>query len=116
VAAAHGVAGDDLDERSERLLGLLGIGERALFLPTQLSRGMRQKTAIACALVRPFSLLILDEPVVGLDHRSVEVLKDVIREAVAGERGVLIMTHSDEFAHDVATRILHVEEGRVTER
>jgi ABC-type multidrug transport system ATPase subunit len=115
VAAAHGVADDDLDERSDRLLELLGMSEREVFFPGQLSRGMRQKTAIACALVRPFSLLILDEPVVGLDQRSVGVLQDIIREAVSGGRGVLIMTHSDVFAREVATRILQVEEGRVTE-
>src|SRR5680860_728032 len=82
VAAAHGVAGDDLEERCDRLLVALGLEERALFLPTQLSRGMRQKTAIACALIRPFSLLVLDEPVVGLDRRSVEVLKGIVGEAL----------------------------------
>lgn len=113
VAAAHGVAGDDLDGRCDELLALLGLEERALFLPPQLSRGMRQKTAIACALIRPFSLLVLDEPVVGLDRRSVDVLRDVLRQALAGGRAVLLMTHSDAFAGEVATRVLYIEEGRV---
>ena len=116
VAAAHGVAGDDLDERCDRLLVALGLEERALFLPTQLSRGMRQKTAIACALIRPFSLLVLDEPVVGLDRRSVDVLKGIVGEALGTGRAVLLMTHSDAFAAEVSTRILHIEEGHVVER
>lgn len=115
VAAAHGVAGGDLEERCAELLVLLGLEERALFLPGQLSRGMRQKTAIACALIRPFSLLVLDEPVVGLDRHSVDVLKGIVREALASGRAVLLMTHSDAFAGEVATRILQIEEGHVVE-
>ena len=113
VAAAHGVAGGDLEERCSYLLELLGLEERSQFLPRQLSRGMRQKTAIACALIRPFSLLVLDEPVVGLDTRSLEVLADVIRDILTGQRSVLLMTHSDAFAASVATRVLHISEGRV---
>ncbi len=115
VAAAHGVAGDDLDDRRDELLDLFGLEERADFLPTQLSRGMRQKTAIACALIRPFSLLVLDEPVVGLDRRSIDVLKGVIHQALGSGRAIVLMTHSDAFADEVATRVLHIEEGRVVE-
>src|SRR5215203_5386337 len=50
-----------------QLLELFDLAARADFLPGQLSRGMRQKTQLACALVRPFQLILLDEPVVGLD-------------------------------------------------
>ena len=98
------------------LLAQFGLEERALFLPTQLSRGMRQKTAIACALIRPFSLLVLDEPVVGLDRHSVDVLGAVVHEALASGRAVVLMTHSDAFAGEVATRVVHIEEGHVVER
>jgi ABC-2 type transport system ATP-binding protein len=115
VAAAHGVAGDDLEARCKALLQRFGLEERADFLPTQLSRGMRQKTAIACALIRPFKLLVLDEPVVGLDRRSVDVLAHVVRECLADRRAVLLMTHSETFAAEVATRSLLIEEGRVVE-
>ena len=115
VAAAHGVVGDDLEARCEVLLRRFGLEERADFLPTQLSRGMRQKTAIACALIRPFRLLVLDEPVVGLDRRSIDVLAQVVRESLADGRAVLLMTHSEAFAGEVATRTLLIEEGRVVE-
>jgi ABC-type multidrug transport system ATPase subunit len=77
---------------------------------------MRQKTAIACALIRPFSLLVLDEPVVGLDTSSIDVLGDMIREALAAGQAVLLMTHSDAFAASVATRILHLEDGHLVGR
>lgn len=113
VAAAHGTVADDLDERCEELLDRLDLAERAEFFPSQLSRGMRQKTAIACALIRPFNLLIMDEPIVGLDTASVDALRAVIMECRAAKRAVLLMTHSDEFAASVATRTLHIVEGQV---
>ena len=67
VGIAHGVEDDVLVPRIEGLLERLGLAERRDFLPRELSRGMRQKTGLACALVRPSRLLVLDEPVVGLD-------------------------------------------------
>lgn len=113
VAAAHGTADKDLDERCGDLLERLELSERADFFPSQLSRGMRQKTAIACALVRPFSLLIMDEPIVGLDAASVEALRQVVLECRRDERAVLLMTHSEDFASSVATRTLQIVEGKV---
>jgi ABC-2 type transport system ATP-binding protein len=60
VALAHGVVDDGVEGRIEQLLERLGLTARAEFLPAELSRGMRQKTALACALVRPARLLVLD--------------------------------------------------------
>lgn len=78
VAVAHGVAHKDLPECSEALLQRLNLADRASFFPRQLSRGMRQKTAIACALIRPFRILVLDEPTVGLDAASLSTLREVL--------------------------------------
>ena len=113
VAAAHGVADKDLNERSAALLERLNLAERATFFPRQLSRGMRQKAAIACALVRPFRVLVVDEPIAGLDAASVDVFRDVLLECRKAKRAVLLMTHSDVFASTVATRMLRIEEGRL---
>jgi ABC-2 type transport system ATP-binding protein len=113
VAAAHGVADKDLDKRSEALLKSLGLKDRATFFPRQLSRGMRQKTAIACALIRPFRVLVLDEPIVGLDTASVEVFRQVVLNCRKSRQAVLLMTHAETFASEVASRILRIEEGRL---
>ena len=113
VAAAHGAVTDDLDERCEELLDRLGLSERTGFFPPQLSRGMRQKSAIACAMMRPFSVLIMDEPIVGLDAASVDTLRQIVLECRAAGRAVVLMTHSDEFAASVATRTVHIVEGQV---
>src|SRR4051794_4621465 len=81
VTLSHGVANEaDVDERIDGLLDRLGLGPRAGFLPRELSRGMRQKTQLACALVRPAAVLVLDEPVVGLDPPSQMLLGEVLRE------------------------------------
>ena len=67
VALAHGAVDAQLDTRITSLLARLSLTAREDFLPRELSRGMRQKTQLACALIRPASVLVLDEPLVGLD-------------------------------------------------
>jgi ABC-2 type transport system ATP-binding protein len=115
IATAHDAAGDDLEQRITRLLRSLGMEHRADYFPAQLSRGMRQKTAIACAVIRPFSVLILDEPTIGLDAASMETLRDLLLKSRDAKRAILLMTHDEEFASSVATRMLHISEGQVTE-
>lgn len=115
MAAAHGVDGDDLESRCDKLLGSLGLEKRADFFPSQLSRGMRQKTAIACGVIRPFSVLVLDEPTIGLDLASMDALHELLVKSVVGGKAVLLMTHSEEFAAGVATRVLHISEGHIVE-
>jgi ABC-2 type transport system ATP-binding protein len=92
VGLAHGV-GDGLDGRIADLLELLDLAARADFLPGQLSRGMRQKTQLACALVRPFQVLLLDEPVVGLDPPSQQALHRVLLAAKQDGAAILLSTH-----------------------
>jgi ABC-2 type transport system ATP-binding protein len=86
VALSHGVADCELDARIGLLLERLGLAARAAFVPRELSRGMRQKTQLACALVRPASVLVLDEPIVGLDPVADPPARDPER-APPGRRG-----------------------------
>jgi ABC-2 type transport system ATP-binding protein len=113
VAAAHGVAAADADERIDELLERLAISAREDFQPAQLSRGMRQKTQLACALIRPAALLVLDEPVVGLDPPSQLLLADILAEAKRAGTAVLLTTHQLAFAEGLADRALLLEEGAV---
>jgi ABC-2 type transport system ATP-binding protein len=91
VAAMHGV--DDASDRIADLVGRLGLEGREDQLPSQFSRGLRQKTAIAVALVRPFSLLLVDEPFVGLDGAGRTALLELLEEAVGGGATVVVATH-----------------------
>jgi ABC-2 type transport system ATP-binding protein len=116
VALAHGVVDDGVEERIDALLERLGLTARAGFLPTELSRGMKQKTGLACALIRPAQLLMLDEPVVGLDPPSQELLATILVEAKAAGTAILLTTHQMQFADGVADRAIVLGEGAVLDR
>ena len=116
TALAHGVAGDGADERIDALLERLDLTARAGFLPTELSRGMRQKTGLANALIRPSKVMILDEPVVGLDPPSQELLGVVLREAKAAGTAILMTTHQMYFADGLADRAAVLAEGEIVDQ
>jgi ABC-2 type transport system ATP-binding protein len=110
VTLSHG-ADDSVDE----WLGRLDLAARANFLPRELSRGMRQKTMLACALVRPATVLVLDEPVVGLDPPSQALLRDVLVERTQAGAAVLLTTHQLAWANGLADRAVLLDEGEVAD-
>ncbi|UDY36541.1 ABC transporter ATP-binding protein [Dermatobacter hominis] len=106
----HGGSGDDpfLDELLERL----GVEDRKDHLPSQFSRGLRQKSAIAVALCRPFSVLLVDEPFVGLDAAGRLALLELIDEARDNDATVLVATHDPDVI-DRFERGLMLENGEL---
>ena len=116
VALAHGVSDEGVEGRIDELLERLGLTPRADFLPAELSRGMRQKTGLACALIRPAKLLILDEPVVGLDPPSQALLTELLLDAKANGTAILLTTHQMRFADGVADRAILLNESKVLDR
>ena len=116
VALSHGVADDGIDARIDGLLERLGLGDRDAFVPRELSRGMRQKTQLACALIRPAALLVLDEPVVGLDPPSQVLLYELLLEAKRAGAAVLFTTHQMGFADGLADRAVMLDEGEVADQ
>ena len=112
VGLAHGVS-EGLDARIEALLEQFNLRGRERFLPGQLSRGLRQKAQLACALVRPFSVLLLDEPVVGLDPDSQAALRETLLDLKARGKAVLLSTHQLGFARGLADRAVVLQDGRL---
>jgi ABC-2 type transport system ATP-binding protein len=110
VTLSHGVDGP-IDAWLDRL----GLAARAGFLPRELSRGMRQRTMLACALVRPAAVLVLDEPVVGLDPPSHALLRDALVERVRAGVAVLLTTHQLAWADGLADRAVLLDEGEVAD-
>lgn len=106
----HGGTGDDpfLDELLERL----GVEDRKDHLPSQFSRGLRQKSAIAVALCRPFSVLLVDEPFVGLDASGRLALLELIDEARDNDATILVATHDPDVI-DRFERGLMLENGEL---
>lgn len=111
VGLAHDVG--DLDARVDGLLERFGLAERRHLLPRELSRGMRQKAQLACALLRPFTVLLLDEPVSGLDVPSRDALHSLLAEARREGAVVMFSTHQLQFADGLADRVVVLSDGRV---
>jgi ABC-2 type transport system ATP-binding protein len=115
VTVAHGLADAQSDARVDALLDRLGLAHRRDFRPAELSRGMRQKTQLACALIRPAALLLLDEPVVGLDPPSQSLLHAILAERKAAGCAVVLTTHQLGFADGLADRGVLLAEGEVAD-
>jgi ABC-type multidrug transport system ATPase subunit len=108
TARLHGVV--EWEQDAADLLGQLGIYERADDLPSRFSRGLKQKAAIALALIRPFDVLLVDEPFVGLDATGRDALLALLDSA--GERGatLLVATHEPSFLERVP-RVVALRNG-----
>jgi ABC-2 type transport system ATP-binding protein len=105
AAVAHASASD--------LLGWLGLTEHAHERCEGFSKGMRQKVALAGALVHDPRVIILDEPLTGLDAASARQVKTVLRERVAAGDTVIMTTHILEVAERMADRIGVIAGGRL---
>jgi ABC-2 type transport system ATP-binding protein len=99
--------------RSRDLLGRLGLAAQAEERCESLSKGMRQKVALAGALVHEPKLIILDEPLTGLDAGSSRVVKEVLRERVAAGCAVIMTTHILDVAERMADRIGVIANGKL---
>jgi len=108
VARLHGVA--DWADTAEGLLQRLHLGDRRDQVPTTFSRGLRQKAAISLALIRPFQVLLVDEPFVGLDQAGKDTLLELLDEVAAGGATLLVATHELAFVHRVQ-RLLALRDG-----
>jgi ABC-2 type transport system ATP-binding protein len=113
VARLHGAA--ERPESADELLAILNLVARADDLPARFSRGLRQKTAIVLALARPFSVLVVDEPFVGLDPAGQENFSALLGAAAEAGCAVLVATHQLAFL-ERATRCVALRDGTVAYR
>jgi ABC-2 type transport system ATP-binding protein len=113
VAGLWGVAPDVAAARARELLDWLGLAPHARERCETFSKGMRQKVALAGALVHDPLLIILDEPLTGLDAGSARQVKNVLRERVRDGGTVIMTTHILEVAERMADRIGVIAHGRL---
>jgi ABC-2 type transport system ATP-binding protein len=99
--------------RAHELLRWLGLKDHAHERCEKFSRGMRQKVALAGALLHEPSLIILDEPLTGLDAGAARLVKDVLAEKVRQGKSVIMTTHILEIAERMADRIGVISGGRL---
>jgi ABC-2 type transport system ATP-binding protein len=99
--------------RGDELLALFGLEDRGDDLIEGFSHGMKQKTALAGALIHGPRALFLDEPTVGLDPRSARLIKDMLRLLADQGTAVFMSTHILEIAERMCDRIGIIQTGRV---
>ncbi|MFN3256523.1 MAG: ABC transporter ATP-binding protein [Ilumatobacter sp.] len=103
---------DDWAEHARTLLDMVGLTHRADDLPITFSRGLKQKASIAIAFVRPFELMLIDEPFVGLDRAGREALLELI--AWAHDDGATMIVATHELSSVAASdRLIALCDGRV---
>jgi ABC-type multidrug transport system ATPase subunit len=110
VARLHGV--ETWEQTAAGLLGHLGLYDRADDMPNRFSRGLKQKSAIALGFIRPFDVLLVDEPFVGLDASGKEALLELLADATSQGSTVVVATHELSFVHTVG-RIIALRDGRL---
>jgi ABC-2 type transport system ATP-binding protein len=103
----------DVAQRIPGVLRELELEDRRGALPEELSRGMKQKLAIACALIHDPKALLLDEPLTGLDPVGIRRMKATILDHARAGAAVILSSHLLHLVEEVCTRVLIMRRGRV---
>lgn len=112
VGRLHGLGEADIRREGDRLLEALDLLDRADDPVGGFSRGMRQKAALACALLPRPRLLVLDEPLSGLDAPTTAMFKEVLRSWAARGGAVLYTSHLLDVVERVCDRMVILHRGR----
>ena len=110
------VKGEDqksAEERAMRLLGIVGLADRAHDYPSQLSGGQKQRIAIARALCMQPEVMLFDEPTSALDPEMVGEVLEVMRDLAKHGMTMVVVTHEMGFAREVGTRVIFMDAGRI---
>jgi ABC-2 type transport system ATP-binding protein len=110
VSRLYGVA--DGEQRIEPLLAELEIADKRKSLSTELSRGMKQKLAIACGLIHDPSVLILDEPLTGLDPGGMRRMRATIASRAKSGASVILSSHLLTLVEELCTKLFVIRKGQ----
>jgi ABC-2 type transport system ATP-binding protein len=113
VAGLYGQDGPQVARRGNELLALFDLEEWAHQLVESYSHGMRQKLIIASAFIHRPEVIVVDEPMVGLDPKAARILKDLFREFVKRGHTIMMSTHTLEVAETLCDRIAIIQSGKI---
>ncbi len=113
IADMYGLSAPYAAARLAEVVELFRLEDFVDDLTERYSHGMRQRTVFAAALLHDPRVLVVDEPTVGLDPRSVRLLKDILRRLSEAGTTVFLSTHSLDVAQELAQRIGIVDHGRL---
>jgi len=111
----RGMNRQDAEQKSLELLKLVGLAEKADSYPDELSGGQKQRVAIARCLAMDPEIILFDEPTSALDPTMVSEVLSVIRRLAKEGLTMVIVTHEMDFARDVSSRVLYMDEGLIYE-
>ena len=111
IARLHGT--DDWEQQAVDLVDMVGLMDRVDDLPTTFSRGLKQKAALTMAFVRPFDVMLIDEPFVGLDRLGKEALLELLTLAHGDGATLVVATHELSSVKE-SSRLIALSSGEVT--
>src|ERR1043166_5288708 len=113
VAGLFGQEGAAVEHRARELLALFDLEEWRDELVESYSHGMRQKLIISSAFVHRPEVIVVDEPMVGLDPKAARILKDLFREYTRRAHTIMMSTHTLEVAEALCDRIAIIQAGKI---
>ena len=106
---------EEVHELAMNYLNVVGMSEYINAKPAQLSGGQKQRVAIARALVMQPDILLFDEPTSALDPEMVGEVLEVMKKLAETGLTMIVVTHEMQFARDVSTRVIFMDDGVVLE-
>jgi len=113
VAGLYDQEGPTIEHRARELMALFDLEEWRDELVESYSHGMRQKLIISSAFVHRPEVIVVDEPMVGLDPKAARILKDLFREYTRRGHTIMMSTHTLEVAESLCDRIAIIQTGRI---
>lgn len=111
-----GQAKPEAEKEARRILGVVGLSDKAEAFPSSLSGGQKQRVAIARALAMKPEIMLFDEPTSALDPEMVGEVLAVMKDLAENGMTMVIVTHEMGFARDVADRIVFMDGGVIVEQ
>lgn len=103
---------DNPDPKIDELLEAFDLDDKRNDLVNSLSKGMKQKLTICCALIHDPKILLLDEPLIGIDPRGARTLKDMVLNRAAQGKSVIISSHMLYLVEELCNRIIIIDHGK----
>ncbi|UCG91692.1 MAG: ABC transporter ATP-binding protein [candidate division WOR-3 bacterium] len=113
-AGLQGYSYKQVRNRIDELIGVFGLNDKINTEARFLSRGMQQKLAIACALIKNTDILLLDEPTLGLDVEMTHEVRNLLKQKISDEgKTILLSSHNMGVVEDVCQRVIIINHGKI---
>ena len=108
----HGLSGQQLRNSIQSVAGSCGLRDKLFYEITELSKGYKQRVALAQALIHDPKILILDEPTTGLDPNQIIEIRDLIT-SLSKDKTIILSTHIMQEVEAICNRVILIKEGKI---